>query len=86
MPRIDRLSFNDDRGFRIHAAVFTAVMTLLVLLNLADREVMWVQWPLLGWGAGLALHASAVSARIRRVRVKAEQMRDRRIASTSPSI
>ena len=46
-------------GFYIHGAVFAVVMILLAVLNLTD-PVWWVQWPLFGWGAGLAAHWYAV--------------------------
>ena len=50
-----------ERGFYIHAAVFAAVMTLLFAVDyMTSPERFWVQWPLLGWGAGLALHALSV--------------------------
>ena len=49
-------------GLYIHAAVFAVVMPVLFLLNLTDPE-WWVQWPLGGWGLGLALHAWAVYGR-----------------------
>ncbi len=42
-------------GFYIHLAVFVGVMALLFILNLTDTN-WWVQWPLLGWGAGILGH------------------------------
>lgn len=42
-------------GFYIHLAVFVVVMALLFVLNFTDKE-WWVQWPLLGWGAGILGH------------------------------
>lgn len=48
----------------IHAGVFLAVNALLVLINLGSDGDYWFQWPLLGWGAGLALHAWIVSSRV----------------------
>jgi 2TM domain len=50
-------------GFYIHAGVFALVMTLLVVINAGSGAEWWVQWPLLGWGAGLALHAILVFGR-----------------------
>jgi len=47
-------------GFYIHFAIFTAVMLLLFIINLLSDGGWWVQWPLLGWGAGCAAHAWAV--------------------------
>ena len=51
-------------GFWIHFGVFVLVMTLLLVVNAtADSDTAWwVQWPLLGWGIGIAAHAWAVFA------------------------
>ena len=50
-----------ERGFYIHATVFVAVMALLFAIDhFTSPGKYWVQWPLLGWGIGLALHALAV--------------------------
>jgi hypothetical protein len=46
-------------AFYIHAAVFAAVMPVLIALNFTDPE-WWVHWPLGGWGVGLVAHAWAV--------------------------
>lgn len=48
------------KGFYIHLAVFILVMTILGIVNIANPEVWWVQWPLLGWGAGLLFHWALV--------------------------
>ena len=48
------------KGFYIHLAIFCLVMLGLVGLNLAVSSSWWVQWPLFGWGIGLAAHAAAV--------------------------
>jgi hypothetical protein len=48
------------RGFYIHLTVFVLVMTFLLIVNLATSPVWWVQWPLLGWGLGVAIHAAVV--------------------------
>jgi hypothetical protein len=47
-------------GFYIHAAVFALVMLILFVIDAAVGQGWWVQWPLLGWGAGLAAHWSLV--------------------------
>lgn len=86
MSRIDRLTLTSDRGFRIHGVVFVLVMTLLVVINLLDTSNIWVVWPLFGWGAGLAMHAFAFSANIKRLRAEAERLRASREAGMSPSI
>lgn len=47
--------------FRKHAVTFAAVNTGLVALNLmTDPHQLWFQWPLLGWGIGLAAQALSV--------------------------
>jgi TRAP-type C4-dicarboxylate transport system permease small subunit len=48
-------------GFFVHATVFVAVMATLIYVNLtASPGTWWFQWPLLGWGIGLAFHAFSV--------------------------
>lgn len=50
-----------ERGFYIHAAVFVAVMALLFAVDyMTSPDRFWVQWPLLGWGIGLVVHAFSV--------------------------
>ena len=75
MSRIDTLKITDDPGFRTHAIVFAAVMTLLVVINLFHMSNIWVHWPLLGWGLGLAFHGAAVNTQIKRLRAEAERRR-----------
>ena len=48
------------KGFYIHLAVFAGVMTGLLALDYAGGGSWWVQWPLLGWGAGVLGHAYLV--------------------------
>ena len=50
-------------GFYIHAAIYVAVIAILAAVNLFSGSQWWVQWPLLGWGAGLAAHALIVFGR-----------------------
>lgn len=41
----------------VHAAAYLGVNGLLVLINLATApSPFWAIWPILGWGAGLAVH------------------------------
>ena len=47
-------------GFYVHAAVFALVMLILFAVDAAIGRSWWVQWPLLGWGAGLAAHWALV--------------------------
>lgn len=48
-------------GFFVHAAVYAAVMVLLVVINLVTSPGMiWFIWPLIGWGFAVALHGLRV--------------------------
>lgn len=47
-------------GFYVHAVVFALVMLILFAADAAIGGSWWVQWPLLGWGAGLAAHWALV--------------------------
>jgi len=48
-------------GFFVHAAVYAAVMVLLVVVNImASPNVIWFIWPLIGWGFAVALHGMRV--------------------------
>jgi len=52
-------------GFYIHLFIFALVMMSLLIVNaLATPALWWVQWPLLGWGIGVAAHALAVFGRL----------------------
>lgn len=67
------------KGFYIHAAIFAVVMTILAVVDVATGRPYWVQWPLLGWGAGLLGHGLIVYGRMPRSlrdweRRKIEQM------------
>ena len=47
-------------GFYIHFAGFALVMGILPAVNVTTGSGWWVQWPFLGWGAGLLAHAVVV--------------------------
>lgn len=48
----------DVRGAAIHLFVYLAVNTLLIVVNfVVTPGSIWFFWPLVGWGAGLAVHA-----------------------------
>ncbi len=48
-------------GFFVHAAVYAAVMVLLVVINLVTSPgAIWFIWPLIGWGFAVALHGLRV--------------------------
>jgi hypothetical protein len=49
------------RGWKIHVAVYSVVMTGLITLNalliaFTDADFPWVVFPLVGWGIGLTFH------------------------------
>ncbi len=49
------------RGWTIHAAIYAAVITALVVLNVmlvlyTDNSFWWFPFPLVGWGIGLTMH------------------------------
>ena len=49
------------RGFYGHATAYALVNAGLLLINLLTSPAyLWVVWPLLGWGIGLASHALGV--------------------------
>lgn len=65
MQQTDRYAHAQHRlaalkGFYIHLAIFLFVMTILLVVNIMNPTVWWVQWPLLGWGAGVLLHWALV--------------------------
>jgi steroid 5-alpha reductase family enzyme len=43
-------------GFLIHAVVFVVVNATLYAINATTGEPRWAQFPLFGWGLGLAIH------------------------------
>jgi hypothetical protein len=48
-------------GIYIHLSVYVAVILLLVAINfLSSSRTIWFQWPMLGWGFAVVLHALAV--------------------------
>mgnify|MGYP001819214685 CR=1 FL=1 len=48
-------------NFFVHAAVYAAVMVLLVLVNVLTLPgPIWFIWPLIGWGFAVALHGAQV--------------------------
>ena len=64
-----RRSVEQLRVFYVHATVFAAGMTVIfavnVLTNLSagvagEWSAWWSVWPLIGWGAGIAVHGLVV--------------------------
>jgi len=60
--RLQQLEYQrSQRGFLIHATVFALTIAGLFVINLLTGGPWWVQWPLIGWGLGLAGHVYLVS-------------------------
>jgi len=46
------------KGFYIHLGLFVIVNLALFAINMiTNPDQLWFYWPLLGWGAGVAIHA-----------------------------
>jgi hypothetical protein len=61
VSRPDRADDQEQRRFLVHLAVYFAATIVLVVANLWLRpDKLVVVWPLLAWGAVLALHAAHV--------------------------
>jgi len=48
------------RGFYIHLLIFVAIMPFLLIVNVGTGTPWWVQWPFLGWGVAVLVHAVVV--------------------------
>lgn len=47
------------RGFKYHLIAYFVVMAVLVPINLlATPDTPWFVWPMVGWGAVLAIHTA----------------------------
>lgn len=48
-------------GFYTHLIVYVAVIVLLATINfLTSSSVIWFQWPMMGWGIAVVIHAFVV--------------------------
>lgn len=48
-------------GFKIHLAVYLAVIAILISVNLINSpDYLWFIWPLMGWGIAIFWHAMGV--------------------------
>lgn len=80
-------------GFYTHFIVFLAVIAGLALINLISGDAFWIQWVVLGWGIGIALHAYTVfvkrpreEQRMRELRrIREEQKARAAAANAAPS-
>lgn len=62
-------------GWLMHALVFVLVNLGLYLINQWTGQQRWSQWPLMGWGLGLAIHGLVVW-----ISLSGEGLRDRMLA------
>jgi hypothetical protein len=53
------------KGFYVHLLVYVCVMSLLFGINILTKAAWWAQWPLLGWGIGILIHAVNVFSTFR---------------------
>lgn len=59
--RLAKKRVEAKRGFYIHLSVYGSVILFLAFINLISfSQTIWFQWPMLGWGFAVALHALAV--------------------------
>lgn len=56
-----RKQVEEIRAFYIHAGIYTVVIGAMWIIN-AMSGAWWVQWPMLGWGVGLAVHGLSTFA------------------------
>jgi hypothetical protein len=56
-----RKRVEEIKGFYIHLGVYLIVNAVLFTIDMiASPGTLWFFWPLLGWGAGVAVHGFAV--------------------------
>lgn len=55
-----RLVRHKVRSLRYHLITYAAVIAGLFVIDIFSGGGFWVQWPALGWGVGLAMHAASV--------------------------
>lgn len=48
----------DIKNFYVHLLVFVLVISGLILADIYDDKPWWVQWVVIGWGAGVIAHAA----------------------------
>jgi len=48
-------------GFGYHLTAYLAINAILIWINIdTSPEYFWAQWPIIGWGIGLAFHGLSV--------------------------
>jgi 2TM domain len=68
------------QGFYMHLGIFLAVMLVLAIINALTGNSWWVQWPLLGWGIGVAFHGLGVFGLPGGFRLFSQDWEERKIA------
>lgn len=75
-------------GFYTHFVVFLAVIAGLALVNLVTGDSFWIQWVVLGWGAGIAFHAFMIFVRRPQQEQKLREVRrareEQRLSEATP--
>ncbi|AAM02336.1 2TM domain-containing protein [Methanopyrus kandleri] len=57
------------KGFRAHLTIYLIGCVAMVVMNLTlTPRVIWVIWPVLGWGAGVYCHYLGVRRAERNIR------------------
>jgi len=76
-------------GFYTHFIVFLSVIAGLALVNLVSGDAFWIQWVVLGWGLGIALHAFLIFVRRPQQEHKLREVRrlreEKRNAAAAPA-
>ena len=85
----DMMIRREKKAFIIHAIAYAIGNAILIAFNLLFfPQFLWFVFPLVGWGAGIAIHfylgISTAPRRIRRDEVRAEN-KARRSLGTSPA-
>ena len=53
--RATKLKKRQD-SFKTHLWTYLIMVTFFLVLNLITRGPFWFQWPMIGWGLGVAFH------------------------------
>lgn len=59
-PALTSEGLGQSALLRVHAFTFAAVMSVLAVIDVAEGGSVWIHWPLITWGAVLALHGLLV--------------------------
>ncbi len=58
----NRFEESDEKfKFYIHLFIYIAMSIVFIVFNLSSTpESLWFQWPIMGWGIGVVVHALKV--------------------------